>query len=264
MGRHQFLIAFFLTGINFGVYAVPVSIYVQNIQAANSTGTGVCQLQTKKDAFINYIKKDNSKFDFIATQEYDGPCGILFNRITDGGVYSMVQPVGDSTLFYNKNRWELVNSFQVNTTFNKPDKWGHDGSRKAVIAQFRNIDHKNINIWIGNAHLCVGYESSQCYGDERVAHQNDLVNLIGQFQGTPWVLVGDMNEPAGLKAQLINYVKNKYPKSVNVDNLNNQNFDMAIYSSGITGLTYTNTVHEVDYKGEFSDHNGFRLNFNLE
>ena len=263
----SFLMGSVLAGVNAVAHSdVPVKIFNQNIQAQV-----LCNDANKKNMFEKFIR--DNKFDFILTQEYEGICTPLFNDIKNMGYSIATNTPGDATLFYKSDLWSAQGETKVNTTFNTPDGWGHDGTRQAVYGVYHKIGtNPNVNLSIGTAHLCVIYPApapdgsgySKCViNNETEAHQIDfdtMMNAIGTSPNSNWVLAGDMNAGRSLKTPLINKIKAN--QAVNLDQLNNQDFDMAFYKgSNILNMIYTNTGKDLP---NISDHVGFVLNFTLK
>jgi hypothetical protein len=256
-----------LAGINAIAHSdVPVRIFNQNIQAQV-----LCNDTNKKNMLENFIR--NNKFDFILTQEYEGICSGLFEKIKNMG-YSIATDVpGDSTLFYKNDVWSRQGESKVNTTFNTPDGWGHDGTRQAVLGVYQKIGtNPNLILSIGTAHLCVIYPApapdgsnySKCViNNETEAHKADFDIMVNAIESSPtsnWILAGDMNAGRNVKTPLIDKIKGY--QSTNINELNNQDFDMAFYKGqNIINMIYSNTAKDLP---NISDHVGFVLNFTLK
>lgn len=254
-----------LASVNAVAHAdVPVKIFTQNIQAAE-----LCGNNDKKTRLLNYIQ--NNQFDFILTQEYEDICPGLFDAIKGKGYAIADNIVGDSTLFYKKSVWSAHAVSKIRMTSNTPDGWHgeKEGIREAVIGFFDRINSK-ASINIGNTHLCVTYPRkgggySKCVMDENEAHKQDFDKMINAAEGVPnpnWVIAGDMNASLSSKSGLITKIKGYGAK--NIDDLNNQVFDMAFYKGSkivADSMRYHNTGGDLP---NTSDHNGFVLSFTLK
>jgi hypothetical protein len=234
-----------------------VKIYTQNIFAHV-----FCKNADSTTKFKNYIK--DNQFDFILTQEYEGECAGLFDEIKSMGYTIATGNPGDSTLFYKNTDWTPQTEYTVDTTYNTPDGWGHDGTRKAVIGVYQK-NGTGATLAMSTAHLCVAYpgngKTSECVKPQPQAHAEDFQTLMNQLApNANWLIAGDMNAPVGEKNGLYGILTQNQAK--NVDELNNQNFDMAFYKGdAIQNFSYKNTA---DALPNISDHNGFVLSFTLK